>query len=191
MKGRSLPKSLENRAFTSTEAAALGLTKYDLKKLLNDGIITRISRGYYQHQEGPSLDEESLFESAAIRAGSPSCICLVSALAHYGLTDLLGKKIWVMVPFEQRRYYSDIRLFRVRSPQWNIGIEKRKNYWITNVDRTLVDSLVYKRIVGTNVGIEAIRRALKEKKTTLNNIFEMSKKLNVDHRILPYIEALT
>lgn len=186
----TVPKSLENKAFRTEEAYALGLTKYDLRNLIQSGQITKISRGYYQHQEDSTLDEENIFETALIRAGSPSCICLISALAHYGLTDLLGKKIWIMVPAHQRRYYADIRLLRVRSPHWNIGIEKSSKYWITNVERTLVDCLVYKRLIGTNTGIEGIRRSLNEKKSSLDKIFEMSKKLKVDHRILPYIEAL-
>lgn len=187
----ALPKQLENKAFSTDEAYSVGLTKYDLHNLIHSGQIIKISRGYYQHQKASNLDEESLFETALIRAGRPSCICLISALAHYGLTDLIGKKTWIMVPAQQRRYYPDIRLLRVRSPYWEIGVEKGSKYWITNVERTLVDSLVYKRLIGTNTGIEGIRRALKQKTTSLDKIFEMSKKLKVDHRILPYIEALT
>ena len=191
MNERSLPKGLKNKAFSTHEALELGLTKYDLGRFLQSEQIVKISRGYYQHQEESNLDVEGLFETAVLRAGSPACICLLSALTHYGLTDLLGKKTWVMVPAHQRRYYPDIRLLRVRKPHWNVGIEKNSKYWITNIERTLVDCIVYKRFIGINTGIDALRRSLTDKKTSLDKIFQMSKKLYVDHRILPYIEALS
>jgi predicted transcriptional regulator of viral defense system len=186
-----LPKQLENKAFSTQDAYSLGLTKYDLLKFVESGQISKISRGYYQHEEEPSLDEEGLFETASLRVGQPSSVCLVSALVHYGLTDLIGRQTWLMVPASRRRKYPDIRLIRVRSPQWEIGIEKRKKYWITNIERTLVECLSYKRLLGPNTGIEGIKRALSEKKSNLNSIYEMSKKLEVSHRILPYIEALS
>jgi predicted transcriptional regulator of viral defense system len=185
-----VPRALEKKAFSTNEAYELGLSKYDLRRLLDSGQITKISRGYYQHEEEFSLDEESLFENAILRAGKPACICLVSALAHYGITDLIGKRIWVMVPADRRRSYPDIRLLRVRSPHWDVGIDKQSKYWITTVERTLVDCLVYRRLVGTNTGVEAIRRYLKERQSSLEKVYEMGKKLSVDHRILPYIEAL-
>jgi predicted transcriptional regulator of viral defense system len=188
---KAFPKALESKAFSTQDAYALGLTKYNLKKLLVSGKISKISRGYYQHEEVASLDEESLFENAFLRTGKPSTISLVSALVHYGLTDLIGKQIWIMVPATTRRQYPDIRLVRVRTPEWEIGITKGQRYWITNIERTLIDCLIYKRLVGTSTAIEGIKRALEEKKSNLNRIYHMSKKLKVDLRVLPYIEALT
>jgi predicted transcriptional regulator of viral defense system len=185
----NLPKILKNRAFKTGEAISNGLSKYDLQQMVHTGQIEKISRGFFLHHQGSEIKEEVIFKTAAIRVGTPSSICLVSALAHYDLTDLIGKKVWIMVPSQTKRSYNDIRLLRVRSPHWKIGIKKESHYWITDIDRTLVDCLVYKKIIGTNIAIQAIRRALEGKKTTLDNIFKMSKKLQVDHRILPYIEA--
>ncbi len=186
---RILPKVLTNRTFSTNDAYALGLSKHYLKKLLDCGEISKITRGYYKHETEEIFHEESRFESASVRVGKPACICLVSALIHYELTDLIGKKVWIMVPHSLRRHYSDLRIVRVRSPQWDIGISKNPKYWITDLDRTLVEGLIYKRLIGINTGIEALRRAITAKKTSLGKVYEMSKKLKVDHRILPYIEA--
>ena len=53
-----------------------------------------------------------------------------------------------------------------------------------------VDCLVYKKLLGTLPAMEALRESLKEKKTTLAKILDMSVRLKVEHRIITYIEAL-
>jgi hypothetical protein len=54
-----------------------------------------------------------------------------------------------------------------------------------------VDCLVYKKIVGTNLAISAIKSAIREKKTTLSKVAKMSQLLGVEHRIFQYIESLS
>ena len=190
MTQRVFPKDLENKVFSTHEAYRQGLTKYDLHQFLKNEEISKIAHGYYQHERELGLDEENIFESAWIRAGNPACVCLISALAHYGLTDLIGKKVWVMVPDSRRRNYSDLKLLRVRSPQWNIGIKKNPRYWITNLERTLVDSFIYKHQIGVQIALQGVRKAIQRKKSNLDKIFEMGKALGVKHKILPYLEAL-
>lgn len=191
MCARRLPKAFEIKLFSTKEALAAGLTKYDLLELIKTDQLIKISRGYYQNPEHFSLDSDDLFEKAVLQVGKPCCICLVSALNYYDLTDLLGKKTWVIVPVHLRRRSTELRVVRMRKPNWNIGITKEPKFWITDIDRTLVECLIYERLIGINTGMEAIKRALKEKKTSLNNIYSMGKKLGVSHRIMAYMKALS
>ncbi len=80
---------------------------------------------------------------------------------------------------------------RRNNPQLGIGIIAHKGYKITSIERTIVDTLVLKRIVGVNVGVGALKTALSSRKTTLNKILTMATKLRVDHRVMSYLEALS
>jgi len=130
------------------------------------------------------------FEVATIIAGKPSAICLISALFHYGLTDVVPKKTWIMVPNEKRSRNRELKLHRARTPDWNIGIVKHKGYSVTSVERTIVEAICYRHKLGSTIGVEALRKSVQSQKTNLSKVMDMAKKLGVLPRLIPYIEAL-
>lgn len=185
-----LPSKLREKPFTLSQAVAAGVSRYLLGKLMSEGAVEKLSRGVYRVTAG-DINEEDQYRAATLRVGTPSAICLVSALSHHGLTDAIPRKTWVMVAHTKRTIYPDLKLLRVRDPDWNVGIEKRDGYSITSLERTIVDCLVYRTKIGTQIGIEALRKAVTSKKTTLGRILDMAVKLGVEHRIRSYIEALS
>ncbi len=184
-----LPKNLQKGLFTTQEALKKDLSKKGLTYLLENNIITRLARGFYCHA-GYDFSEEDQAVLATLIIGKPSAICLLSALSYHQLTDIIPKKTWVMVPAEKRTQHAKLRLFRSTNPQWNIGIQKEKGYWVTDIERTLVDCLVQKRRLGTQTAVEALRQAISDKKSTLDKVLKMATRLKVEHRIIAYIEAL-
>jgi len=184
-----LPKNLQKSIFTTQDALRGGLSKKELTYLLESDIIIRLARGIYCSVKH-DLSEEDQAVMATIIVGKPSALCLLSALSYHHLTDIIPKKIWMMVPAAKRTQNSKLRLFRTANPRWNIGMQKEKDYWVTNIERTLVDSLVQKRLLGTHTAIEALRQAVKDKRTTLDKVLKISVQLEVKHRIIKYIEAM-
>jgi len=199
-----IPKiKLPNKPFSTREAMALGISKISLTRMVKSGVLERMSRGVYQVTDvyfdiGGKLiskkvaytDLEKDYISATLRCGSPSAICLLSALEYYNLTDEVPGRVWMMAP-ESKRVRSDaIKVIRCRNPQWNIGIRKNKNYWITTIERTLIDSIVYKRIVGQQVALSALKLAIREKKIKLGTLYDLARSMGVAKSIKPYIEIL-
>lgn len=185
-----LPSELREKPFTLSQAAKHGLSRYGLGKLVSEGIVELVARGVYRSSKS-DLSEEDQCRVATLRVGSPSAICLVSALSHYGLTDTIPRKTWIMVPDSKRTIYADLKLLRTRNPKWRVGIEKRDGYSITTLERTIVDALCARARIGSQFGTAALRTAVQSKKTTLGKIMDTAKLLNVVHRIRPYIEALS
>ena len=185
-----LPKQLTNRPFSFKEAVNMGLTKYALERLIEQGVVERIERGIYTPVDYDITTQEGQFAIASIQCGTPSCICLLSALEHYHVTDQIPNKVWVMVPQGKRVQGKNLKLIRARNPQWEIGIQKTKEYWITTLPRTLVDSLLYKNRIGSTVALDALKQALNEEKLKLTDIINTANQLGVKHRIYPYLETL-
>ena len=188
----ALPKKLHSRPFTWAEAKALGLTQYAVQQLLDKGTIERLSRGIYRSKTYIDLPEEDQYNAVLLRVGQPSAICLISALAYYHLTDVIPKKTWVLVNANKITAQKDIRLWRRRNPNWNVGVKTMDGLAITTVERTLVECLRYSNLVGgPSLVLSAVRLALGEKKTTMSDLLKMSEKLGAKKRILPYLEALS
>ncbi|MEI6790511.1 MAG: type IV toxin-antitoxin system AbiEi family antitoxin domain-containing protein [Myxococcaceae bacterium] len=182
-------KSLKNRIFSALELEDIGITRYALKKLESDGIIEKVSHGVYMLRKMEfSRDEE--YKAALFRVGEPSVVCLLSALEYYDLTDIVPKEVWLMVPAHKRTRQKDIRILRTADLKLAVGILKKKDFLITSIERSIVDSLTHQRQLSVTIGIEALRRALQLKKTTLSEIADTAKALKVSDRIRPYIEAL-
>jgi predicted transcriptional regulator of viral defense system len=174
---------------TAKELKGRGLSRNELERLLVDGEVVRLGRGVYQLASA-DISDESQFRAATKRIRGQSSVCAVSALAHYNLTDEIPKQVWLMVGAARKSSLKDVRLFRTRNPQWRIGIEAADGYKITSLERTIVDSLSYQYKFG-NLGVDALKRALKDKKTTLSKIVAMAERLGVGQKIAPIIQVLS
>lgn len=184
-----LPHNLQNGLFSTQKAIKNGLHYKDLHHLTESQVITRLARGIYCESDH-DLSEEDQAILATMIVGKPSAICLLSALSHHQLTDIIPKATWIMVPDTKRTQHAKLRVFRTTHPRWSVGIQKEIGYWVTDVDRTLVDCLTQKRLIGTQTAVEALRQAIKDQKTTLGKVLKMATRLKVEHRIITYIEAL-
>jgi predicted transcriptional regulator of viral defense system len=215
---KTLLDKLSKRPFSTEEAIAQGISKTSLTRMVKSGALERLSWGVYQvsdavrdgrglgnslgmgsrsgagHGEGSGGNEYSEQEKnyivATLRCGTPSAICLLSALEHYHVTDEIADRVWVLVPDSKRVTSKDLKLVRSRDPQWDVGLHKTKDYWITTIERTLVDSLLYRRLIGHQVSLAALKKALAQKKVKLGQVYDMANSLGVAHRIRPIIEAL-
>jgi predicted transcriptional regulator of viral defense system len=183
-------EKLRHRPFRYDEAQKLGVSRRELQRLLKSGEVERVGFGIYQFED-LELSQENEFIKATLQLGAPCSICLVSALDYYSLTDLIANQIWVMVESHKRSSQSHLKLLRVRNPHWKTGIEKKNGFWITSLERTLIDSLIYKKHVARTIAIEAIRQALDEKQTSLHKLIEMSEKLRVFHLTRSILETFS
>lgn len=180
---------IRTKPITAKELEAKGLSRNELERLLVKGEIVRLGRGVYQLASA-DIGDENQFRAATKRIRGPSSVCALSALAYYNLTDEIPKQVWLMVAAGRKSNLKDVRLFRTRNPHWSIGVEAADGYKITNVERTIVDCLSYQHKFG-NLGVDALKRALKDKKTNLSKIVEMADRLKVSHKIAPIIQVLS
>lgn len=183
-------KILAAGPFSRSDMTEAGLSANDIQALYKAGKIERVSRGVYQ-TPGSDITETEQFRIATLRIKGRSAICLLSALAYYDLTDSIPRKTWLMVDMEKRTTHKDIRLFRSRNPRWNIGLTQNSDFSITTIERTLVDSLIHRKMIGATTAINALKEAVRSKKVTLSAVNELGTKLGVEHRIYAYIESLS
>lgn len=184
-----IAKFFKNKPFSLKNAEELGITRYEISKLITQGKVEKLTHGMYVLLKGDASIAEQ-FKIATVLIGGPSAICLLSALEYYDLTDIISKEIWIMVSANKRTRQRGIRLFRAAHMNLDIGVLKTNDFAITSIERTLVDSLTHQRQISINIAIEALRRAIHLKKTTLSKVVDMANNLGVLRRIQSYIEAL-
>ena len=186
---RLKPKALKKSPFSYHDALISGVSRRALQRLLKEGHIERFGRGWYRDANREDYGEES-FRNATALVGEPSAICLLSALSHYGLTDIIPKRTWIMVPAPKRTTSGQVRLLRKRDPRWRIGITRKNGYSITTVERTILETLCSSD-PGLDEGLSALKKALRQRLTTSAKIAVVAEQLGVFDRLLPYLRAVS
>jgi len=106
------------------EAIKLGITRYGLYKLRDQGIVERVSRGVYRLTELPAMSNPDLV-TVSLRFPN-AVICLVSALAFHDITTQIPHSVSVAVQRGSRLPsldYPPIQSRRFSGKAYSAGIE--------------------------------------------------------------------
>ena len=122
--------------FTAAEAASSGVGSQLLSHHTRAGTYQRAAHGVYRLTHFPASRFEDLV-IARLRAGPRSAISHTSALALYGLSDIVPGEVHVTIPRSGSRRRPGLRIHTAGVPEsavtWREGIR------VTTVARTIVD----------------------------------------------------
>ncbi|NUM34028.1 MAG: type IV toxin-antitoxin system AbiEi family antitoxin domain-containing protein [Candidatus Brocadiae bacterium] len=178
--------------FGVSQAKDLGVSKSTLSRLAAKNKILRLGHGMYLHPNSEISQvspEEQDYAEACAKFGHNSFIGGLTALFYFGLIEQVPERIWVIVPQTKQTSDTRYRLLRVKKIS-SIGIEEHNFFRISNIERTLVESLAYSSKMGIRTVIFAIRRAIIGEKTTLEKLMDMAKKLGLENILKKYWETL-
>lgn len=175
---------------------AAGIPLVYLKRLTDSGELIRLGRGLYQVPERVGEDIAHELAEAARRVPN-GVVSLLSALRHYGLTTQLPNAVWMTIPLKARTpNVQGLRLEIVRATDavLKAGVERIQvegvDVPIYNVAKTVTDCFKHRRHVGEDVAIEALRDALRQRKTSAAEVMRYAGINRVTRSIEPYIRAL-
>ena len=169
----------------------IGISQSTLSRWVNKGFIQHISRGLYIHPESPVLPEYLDFAIACSHFGFKSVIGGLSALFYYGLIEQAPEQVWLIVP-PSRKDESIQKKYKCLRTQTSlrIGIDRKKYFKITNVERTLLEAMKFATKIGQRTAIFSSRKALREGLTTEKKLAQMSSRLKMKNILKKYWEAI-
>ena len=149
-------------AFTYTQARAAGISAERLYAYRSQGLIDQVARGLYRWADAPQIDQDLLEIAHRAPRGT---LCLVTALARHGLTDIIPPRIDIALPRGSRTpalretiqaHIFARETFDLGRDELNIG--DNLSIGIYSPERTLVDVIRLRHREGTDVAWEALRR---------------------------------
>ena len=190
-------QSLGARAFfRSRDAADLGVYSRELRALVDDGSVERVARGLYRLADVEPTEHYTL---AAVCARVPNAIvCLLSALSVHDLGTQLPWQEWIAIPHKARaprlaelpvkviRFSGASLLYGVGDTTFE-GVPAR----ITSPARSVVDCFRFRRLVGRDVALEALRDALHDRKANTDEIWRAAEVCRAKSLVGPVLEALS
>ena len=182
--------------FRSRDAVELGIGSRELRRLVADGTVERVARGLYRLTEAELTEHYTV---GAVCARVPDAIvCLLSALSIHELGTQLPWQEWIAIPHKARAPRLPelpIRVVRFSAASLHYGVEEATFQGvparITNPARTVVDCFRFRRLVGMDVAIEALRDALFDRKATVDQIWRAAEICRAKSLVGPVLEAVS
>ena len=180
----------------TSKALRLGIHPRTLYALRDAGEIEQVGRGLYRLSTAPALSSPDLVP-IAIRIPR-AVVCLISALAHHGLTTQIPHAIDIALPSHAKIPKVDgvpLRVFWYPEPSFRAGVEivaiDEVSVRIYSAEKTIADCFKYRNKIGLDVAIEALRtyreRTPKPNRPKLTKFAEINR---VQKIMRPYFEAI-
>jgi predicted transcriptional regulator of viral defense system len=180
----------------TSRAIRLGIHPRTLYALRDTGEIEQVGRGLYRLSTVPPLSSPDLVP-IAIRVPR-AVICLISALAHHGLTTHIPHAIDIALPSHAKVPKVDgvpLRVFWYSEPSFRAGVEvvaiDDVSVRIYSPEKTIADCFKYRNKIGLDVAIEALR-AYRERSPNPNRtaLLKFAQINRVQRIMRPYLEAI-
>ncbi len=174
---------------------ARGIPRHRLGGMLRRGEVERVARGMYRLRNVPFTELETI---AAVCKRIPGAIvCLLSALHVHGIGTQAPRDVWIAIDRKARKPRVPdlpVRVVRFSGPMLSYAIKTRDVLGvpvrITSPARTVVDCFRYRRKVGLDVALEALRDAVRSRKATMDEIVRVADVCRIQTVISPYLESI-
>lgn len=194
-RARILDLAREKGIIRSKDVEECGCSRNYLYEMRRAGDLRRLSAGLYALPDAP-VTEHSLLAEVAKRVPQ-GVVCLISALAHHGLSTQIPHEIWLTVPKGFRRpriAYPPLNLTYVSGQAYSFGVREHVMggvpVRIYSPAKTVADCFKFRSKVGLDVALEALREAWRSRKATVDELMEAAEIDRVSKVMRPYLEVI-
>lgn len=177
------------------DAMEHGIHPEVLRRMVASGQLVRPARGIYAAPDRSPTEHTDLAQ-AALRVPT-GVICLLSALNYHHIGTQMPHEVWMMIDRRSRRPTIDsppMRFILASGSSLTEGIDtvtiEGQKVKIFNPAKTVVDCFRYRRHVGLDVAIEAMREAIRARRCTPDAIARYAVSCGVWSVVRPYLEAV-
>ncbi len=174
---------------------ARGIHPEYLRRLCAAGVLQRSGRGMYLLTDGDYSANVTL--AGAARRVPNGVICLLSALRFHEIGTQLPHEVWMMIDRRAalpRIDYPRMRFFRASGEAFTAGVEHRRidraKVVVYGVAKTVADCFKYRNKIGLDVALEALRECLRNRRTSVDELWKYARICRVERVMRPYLEAL-
>ena len=179
---------------TTAQLSAVKLYYRDIQRMLNEGLIEKIKRGYYHWIESYGKDEIVIIN----RLFPDGVLCMDTALFYYKYSDRTPAEWHITIDKNTSRQRTQvehplIKSYRVESELLTLGeangeIDSQK-VRIYDRDRTICDVLRNMNKMDKEIFNKAIQGYVKDPKKNIPNLMQYAKALRVQKRLKDIIEV--
>ncbi|WP_372071430.1 type IV toxin-antitoxin system AbiEi family antitoxin domain-containing protein [Tistrella mobilis] len=177
------------------ELSDAGVHPETLSRLVEEGVLTRVSRGLYQLTGADITAPHDLAEVA--KRVPKGVICLISALQFHELTLQTPSRVWVAIGPKARKpkiEYPPTRIVRFGEQALSLGVQTHTidgvPVPIFDPAKTVVDCFRFRKLVGFDVALEGLHNVIKSGKAKPAEIVRHARDTRIWSVLRPYLEMV-
>ncbi len=192
---RILSLARQKGLLRASDLDAIEAPRVVLTRLIEGGLLERVSRGLYRLPSHPGSEHEGL---ATIAAKVPQAVfCLLTALQFHELTTQLPRQVWIAMPrgsHVPRVDYPPIKMVQMTGAVYTAGIEEHLRDGVTlrvySAAKTVADCFKHRNKIGLEVALEALKDARAKRMASADDLWRYAKVCRVANVMRPYLEAI-
>lgn len=181
--------------FRPRDVLPLGVSFRQLQLLVAEGTVEKLGRGIYRLAEVETTEHETI---AMVAAAAPEAIiCLLSALRVHEIGTQSPRQVWIAIDRKARiprQLPAKVRIVRFSGAMLTYGVATHSmqgvRVRITNPARTVVDCFRYRKKIGLDVAMEALRDAVRSRKAMVSEIDRAAEVCRARTVLKPYLEGI-
>lgn len=166
-----------------------------LGRLVRNGRLVRRTRGVYASPDS-EIGAYHDWELACLRVPQ-GVLCLTTALMFHDIGTQSPRVVWMAIDgkaWQPRIEYPPVRFVRFSGAALDYGVmtssSGQTTLRVTTVAKTVADCFKYRRKLGLDVAVEALREGWRERKFTMADLAEAARVCRVTRVVQPYLEML-
>lgn len=179
----------------SRDLEQAGVSRAQIRRLLDQGVIERVSRGLYRDPSVPASERSDLATAARLVPGG--VVCLLTALRFHGLTTQNPFEVWLAIhrkAWRPRPGHPPLRFVYLSGAAFDEGVEEHDvdgvQVRVFGAAKTVADCFKFRNRIGTDVAVEALREFRRAHPKDLETLWRFAQVDRVTRVIQPYLQAV-
>jgi predicted transcriptional regulator of viral defense system len=181
---------------TAKQLTRAGARWEDLYEYRDKGVLTELSRGVYRLSDAPPTAHLDLV--AVCHRAPDGTICLNSAASYWDLTDEMPNRVHVAVQRGRPRpriSYPPTKVHVFAAETFELGrkrevVDSGEPIAIYSPERTAVDMMRLRRMVGRDQALAAVRRYLERPGANPGRVLAIARELRAGTAVADALETL-
>jgi len=179
----------------SSELERKGISRSELKRLNERGVVERIARGVYALPGAVLTEHHSLAEASSLVPGG--VICLLTALRFHGLTTQNPFEVWMAIEakaWRPKRAGLKLRIVHFSGRSFRQGVDEHNiagvRIRVYCAAKTVADCFKFRNKIGIDVAVEALKDYSRLHRGGANELARFARICRVSRVMQPYLDAI-
>lgn len=166
---------------------------YQLKTMLESGMVVQIKRGLYRHTD--FAEDANLGD--VCRIVPQGVLCLFTAWQFYSLSTHVSSFVHLAIPVRKKPVLPDfppVKIYFWKDNYFEIGkIETTNNgqqISIYDLEKSICDAIRYRNKVGTELSAEVLRNYLNRKDRNLDKLMKYAEYMRIATVLNQYLSVM-
>ena len=183
----------KNEGFLRTADSLTATEKYHLRRLIREGIVNRVKRGFYRLNDSPRV-----FQESEVAKMIPNGIfCMFTAWSYYELSTHVPAEYHIAIPRTNKivlPIYPPVKLHYYGLETFETGKTSVKMNGslvnVYNLERSVCDAVKFRNKVGTDILSEILHNYIRRKDKNLDKLMKYADRLRISNSLNQMLQII-